>query len=107
MHGGLRYLRSADVRRMRESIRERSALLRIAPLWVQPQPFLVGLGDGLLDGPLAFRAALCLSDLIVTRACRRIEKFRPERSLTGLEQSGSRPRSPGDRAVERRYGTMP
>lgn len=64
VHGGLRYLRSADLRRMRESIRERSALLRIAPLWVQPQPFLVGLGNGPLDGTSAFRAALGLSDLI-------------------------------------------
>ena len=31
IHGGLRYLQSADIRRMRESIRERRAFARIAP----------------------------------------------------------------------------
>ncbi|MEO6057612.1 MAG: FAD-dependent oxidoreductase, partial [Gemmatimonadales bacterium] len=31
VHGGLRYLARGDFRRMRESIEERSALLRIAP----------------------------------------------------------------------------
>ena len=31
IHGGFRYLQSADIRRMRESIRERRTLMRIAP----------------------------------------------------------------------------
>ena len=41
VHGGLRYLQTADFRRVRESIRERSALLRIAPHLVRPQAFLM------------------------------------------------------------------
>ena len=41
VHGGLRYLARGDLRRMRESIRERSALLRIAPGLVEPLPVLV------------------------------------------------------------------
>ena len=34
IHGGLRYLQSADLGRMRESIRERRAFARIAPRYV-------------------------------------------------------------------------
>ena len=41
VHGGLRYLQHLDVRRMRESIRERMILMRIAPHLVHPMPFLV------------------------------------------------------------------
>nr|MBA3556113.1 FAD-dependent oxidoreductase [Gemmatimonadales bacterium] len=41
VHGGLRYLARGDLPRMRESIQERSALLRIAPDLVVPLPVLV------------------------------------------------------------------
>ncbi len=41
IHGGLRYLQTADIGRMRESIRERSILMRIAPHLVRPLPCLV------------------------------------------------------------------
>ena len=41
IHGGLRYLQHADIRRMRQSIRERSTLLRIAPHLVNVLPVLV------------------------------------------------------------------
>src|SRR5215217_6041067 len=41
VHGGLRYLARGDLRRMRQSIRERSTLLRIAPTLVEPLPVLV------------------------------------------------------------------
>lgn len=40
-HGGMRYLQHADFKRMRESIRERSTLMRIAPHLVAPQPYLL------------------------------------------------------------------
>lgn len=36
VHGGIRYLQTLDIRRMRESIKERRALLRIAPHLVRP-----------------------------------------------------------------------
>ena len=39
VHGGLRYLQSADFVRMRESIRERRAFARIAPRFVAPLAF--------------------------------------------------------------------
>jgi glycerol-3-phosphate dehydrogenase len=37
----MRYLQHADFKRMRESIRERSTLMRIAPHLVAPQPYLL------------------------------------------------------------------
>lgn len=41
VHGGIRYLQHADVRRLRASCRERSALLRIAPHLVSPLPIAI------------------------------------------------------------------
>src|SRR4051794_19010006 len=41
IHGGLRYLQRLDLRRMRDSVRERRALLRIAPGLVRPLSFLI------------------------------------------------------------------
>ncbi|HEX4049938.1 MAG TPA: glycerol-3-phosphate dehydrogenase/oxidase [Steroidobacteraceae bacterium] len=41
VHGGIRYLQHADLRRLRASCRERSALLRIAPHLVKPLPIIV------------------------------------------------------------------
>ena len=63
VHGGLRYLARGNLARMRESIRERSTLLRIAPGLVEPLPVLVpmyGIGS---RGRLALGAALALNDL--------------------------------------------
>ena len=63
VHGGLRYLARGDLRRMRESIRERSALLRIAPTLVQPLPVLVPTTGHGTHGRLALSAALRFNDL--------------------------------------------
>lgn len=41
IHGGFRYLRNADFRRMRESICERRTLMRIAPHLIHPIPVLI------------------------------------------------------------------
>jgi glycerol-3-phosphate dehydrogenase len=41
VHGGIRYLQHADIARVRESCRERSAFLRIAPHLVRPLPFVI------------------------------------------------------------------
>lgn len=41
VHGGIRYLQHADVRRLRSSCAERSALLRIAPHLVNPLPIAI------------------------------------------------------------------
>ena len=64
VHGGLRYLQHLDFVRMRESIRERSILLRIAPHLVSPLPFLVPTYGHLLASKEAMSAAMLINDLI-------------------------------------------
>jgi glycerol-3-phosphate dehydrogenase len=65
VHGGLRYLGRGDLSRMRESIRERTALLRIAPHLVHPLPVLVPISAGSIrQGRAAYRIALATNDLL-------------------------------------------
>ena len=64
LHGGLRYLQTADFRRMRESIRERRAFARIAPRFVAVQPFAMPTGSSLTRTPMAMKAAFALDALV-------------------------------------------
>jgi len=65
VHGGLRYLGRGDLPRMRESIRERAALLRIAPHLVDPLPVLVPTSAGpIRQSRAAYRIALATNDLL-------------------------------------------
>ncbi|HVJ27165.1 MAG TPA: FAD-dependent oxidoreductase [Vicinamibacterales bacterium] len=59
-HGGLRSLQSMRLGRAREAIRERRALARIAPWFVQPLPFIVGTYRSVAKGRLALRAGFKL-----------------------------------------------
>lgn len=61
VHGGLRYLARGDLRRMRESVQERSCLLRIAPGLVEPLPVLVPCGGPRLPGRASLAAAIALT----------------------------------------------
>src|SRR4030042_265055 len=64
VHGGLRYLQNADIHRMRESVRERTNLMRIAPHLIHPLPFMIpthGLGK---KSRLAMSMALRFTELI-------------------------------------------
>jgi glycerol-3-phosphate dehydrogenase len=64
IHGGLRYLQSLDLRRARESVRERRALARIAPHAVRPLPFALPLYRSVLEGKLAMRLGFQLDRLL-------------------------------------------
>jgi len=64
IHGGLRYLQHGDLKRMRESIRERSILMRIAPHLVEPLPFLIPIYRHVPPGKFVTATALKLNDLI-------------------------------------------
>src|SRR5512136_1521358 len=64
IHGGLRYLQHLDFVRMRESIRERSTLLRIAPHLVEPFPFLVPTYGHFMQGKEAMTAAVLVNELM-------------------------------------------
>jgi glycerol-3-phosphate dehydrogenase len=60
IHGGLRHLQRANLKRLRESVRERRAFARIAPQFLVPQPFLVPTRRSLARGSLALRTALSI-----------------------------------------------
>jgi glycerol-3-phosphate dehydrogenase len=64
VHGGLRYLARADFTRMRESVQERSTLLRIAPGLVEPLPVLIPTYRHTLRSRAAMRLALLLNELV-------------------------------------------
>ena len=83
IHGGLRYLENGEIALVRESLRERDALLRNAPHFVRPLPTTVpihhvfsGILNGVFNllrlrnepaerGALAVKAGLTLYDLLV------------------------------------------
>jgi glycerol-3-phosphate dehydrogenase len=64
IHGGLRYLRTFDIRRARESVRERATLARIAPHAVKPLSFALPLYRSLRAGKTAMRGGFLLDRLI-------------------------------------------
>jgi glycerol-3-phosphate dehydrogenase len=64
VHGGVRYLQHGDLKRMRESIRERSVLLRVAAHLVRPMPCLVATEGYGLRGRMALGAALRINDVV-------------------------------------------
>src|SRR3954471_17763087 len=64
LHGGLRYLQTADLARMRESIGERRAFARIAPQLVSPQAFVMPTLARLERSRLAMQAAFLADQAI-------------------------------------------
>ncbi len=64
VHGGLRYLEQLDFGLVRESLREREILFKIAPRWVKPLPFLIPVqGRTPRPWPLV-RAGIALYDFL-------------------------------------------
>jgi glycerol-3-phosphate dehydrogenase len=76
VHGGIRYLARGDLARMHQSIRERSALLRVAPGLVEPLPVLVPTGPPGVPGRAAFGAALALTHLLSPARNRHLDPSR-------------------------------
>lgn len=68
IHGGLRYLEYAEVSLVRESLRERMTLLRIAPHLVRPLELMVPIYRRSARGPWTIRAGMLLYDLLSTGA---------------------------------------
>src|SRR4026209_577181 len=58
IHGGLRYLELFDRRLVRESLREKKTLERLAPHLVRPLPFLVPIYPGSRRGLITARIRL-------------------------------------------------
>jgi glycerol-3-phosphate dehydrogenase len=78
VHGGLRYLARGDLRRMRESVRERSIFLRIAPGLVHPLPVAIPTGRPGYPRRSTLGLALALNDLL---SARRNRHLHPQRHL--------------------------
>jgi len=64
IHGGLRYLEYAELGLVRESLRERETLLRIAPHLVKALPILLPLYEKAARGPLTIRAGMIAYDML-------------------------------------------
>ena len=64
IHGGLRYLEHQEIGLVRESLRERERLLRIAPHLVRPLPLLLPIYRGDQRGPLLIRAGMLAYDIL-------------------------------------------
>src|SRR6185503_8515585 len=64
IHGGLRYLEYGELGLVRESLRERETLLKIAPHLVKPIPILIPIYKNARRGRLQLRAGMLLYDLL-------------------------------------------
>jgi len=92
VHGGIRYLQHLDVVRVRESSRERSALLRIAPHLVHPMPIVVPTYGHGMRGAEALGAAFALLSLLTIDRNRGIDdpsRRIPAARLVGREAARS------------------
>ena len=63
-HGGLRYLRNLEISLVRESLRERLGLMRMAPHLVRPLPFLLPLYRAGIAERGKLKAGLTLYDIL-------------------------------------------
>lgn len=64
IHGGLRYLQKLDLRRARESMKERRTLARIAPHAVHLLPVVIPVHRSLWTGKTAMRAGFMVDRLV-------------------------------------------
>ncbi len=64
IHGGLRYLEHFEFGLVRESLRERETLLKIAPHLVRPLPIIIPIYKQNKRGPATIRAGMIVYDLL-------------------------------------------
>src|ERR671910_821945 len=64
IHGGLRYLEHFEFGLVRESLRERETLLRIAPHLVRPLPITIPIYKHGKRGPATIRGGMIAYDLL-------------------------------------------
>ena len=89
VHGGLRYLREGQVRVVRDSVRERERLLRIAPGLVDEMGFLMPTYRGTSPGRWTYTAGLEAYDVLAGRRThRRVRRTELELLAPRLRASG-------------------
>ena len=64
VHGGLRYLQHLDIVRVRQCIRERTTMMRIAPHLIHPLPCLMPTYGHGMKGKEVMRVGLLLNDIV-------------------------------------------
>jgi glycerol-3-phosphate dehydrogenase len=83
IHGGLRYLELGDMALVRESLREKKRLERMAPHLVRPLPFLVPVYQGGSRRLITVRIGMWLYDLLTPgKATERFRVLRPPDTLS-------------------------
>ena len=83
IHGGLRYLELGDFKLVRESLREKRTLERLAPHLVRPLPFLVPVYRGAARGLIKVRLGMWLYDWLTPgKRTERYRVLRPEAALS-------------------------
>src|SRR5215211_89961 len=94
IHGGLRYLEHREFGLVRESLRERERLLRIAPHLVKPLPLLIPIYRGDRRGPRLIRLGMVAYDVLsFDKSLDRHHMLSTENALQrapGLEPDGLR-----------------
>jgi glycerol-3-phosphate dehydrogenase len=92
IHGGLRYLEHFEIGLVRESLREREVLLRIAPHLVQPIQMFIPIYRGGKRSRLLVKAGMIAYDLLsMDKSLRRHQMLTRERALAaepGLNNEG-------------------
>jgi glycerol-3-phosphate dehydrogenase len=89
IHGGIRYLQHLDLIRLRESSREKSALIRIAPHLAYPMPIVFPTYGHGRRGKALMRAAMLAYDVLTLDRNRGIDdpvRHTPNGSVIGREQ---------------------
>jgi glycerol-3-phosphate dehydrogenase len=83
IHGGLRYLELLDFQLVRESLREKKTLERLAPHLLRPLPFLVPVYRASKRGLVMVRIGLALYDLLTPgKTADRSRVMRPDEALS-------------------------
>lgn len=88
IHGGVRALQSANLRKLRRFVRERRALSRIAPHLVHPLPFVIPSRRGLTRNRWLMRAGFAAYDLLARERNAQLDPARrlpPSRPLSRAE----------------------
>src|ERR1044071_1704794 len=92
IHGGLRYLEYLEFGLVRESLRERETLLRIAPHLVRPLPILVPIYESARRSSALVRAGMLAYDLLSfgksLSGHRMLSRAEALESVSGLRSSG-------------------
>ena len=98
IHGGLRYLEQLELGLVREGVRERSVLMKLAPHLARPLPFIFPIYKSSRAGPLKVAAGMWLYDALAFFKNYRNHKMLRTRKVQRLE--------PGLRADGLQAGTL-